>query len=45
MIVVMAPPGVDVNKHTDYIAKKYSLCNIDPEQLVKEFGETDSECK
>lgn len=45
MIVVMAPPGVDVNKHTDYIAKKYSLCNIDPEQLVKEFGETDAECK
>ena len=45
MIIVMAPPGVEVEKHTEYISKKYSLVYINPDKLVQEYGETDAQCK
>lgn len=36
-IIMMAPPGVDLIQHADYISQKYKLINIDIDQLTKDF--------
>jgi len=36
-IILIAPPGVDLIQHADYISQKYKLINIDIDQLTKDF--------